>query len=376
MAKILVRYAEIGLKGGNLSYFENQLIKNIKLSLGSKVSVEKQRKQFLITLPSNLINQSINKLQKVFGIAWLANVEETKTNLKDVTDIAVKLAGKPKSFALRVSRVDKTIKLASQDVAIKVGDKVRLATKAKVNLKNPELEVFINLNKNYTHLYTIKIPGPGGLPVGTSGKVLSLLSGGFDSIAASYMLAKRGAQVDFLHFHVFSDHQMVLNSKIKKITDKLSDYTFSKNLYLASYSPFQMSVLGLDKRDQKQELVVFRRLMAKVGESLAQKHGYQALVLGDSLGQVASQTMENIVAVDQAVDVPIFRPLIGMDKKDIIALVKKLGLEKQAIKPYKDCCSIVSKTPTTKANLEKVKSIENRIKIENTTDTIVQSVKV
>ena len=376
MAKILVRYAEIGLKGGNLSYFENKLIKNIKLSLGSKVTVEKQRKQFLVTVPSNLINQSITKLQNIFGIAWLANVKETKTDLKDIASIAVKLAGKPKSFALRVSRVDKNIDLTSQDVAIKVGDKVRLATKAKVKLNNPELEVFINLNKNYTHLYTKKIPGPGGLPVGTSGKVLSLLSGGFDSIAASYMLAKRGARVDFLHFHVFNDQKKVLDSKIKTISDKLSKFTLSKNLHLASYSPFQLSVLDLEKNLQKQELVVFRRLMVKVGESLAKKHGYQALILGDSLGQVASQTMENIVAVDQAVDIPIFRPLIGMDKKDIITLVSTLDLEKEAIKPYKDCCSIVSKSPTTKANLEKIKSIEKRIDLSHLVKTILKDVQI
>jgi len=197
-----------------------------------------------------------------------------------------------------------------------------------------------------------------------------LLSGGFDSIASSYLMSKRGAKVDYLHFHVFADQKKVLNSKIKSIVDKLSSYTQSQKLFLSSYTPFQITALEIDSKLQKQELVVFRRLMVKVGENLAKKHGYQALVLGDSLGQVASQTMENIVAVDESVGIPIFRPLIGMDKKDIINLVKNIDLEKQAIKPYKDCCSLVSKKPATRANLEKVKQIESDYPIDKVINKI------
>ncbi len=369
MAKILVRYAEIGLKGHNRKDFEHQLIRNIKQTI-NPVIVTLGRKQLFIEVKSSLINQSINKLQNVFGIAWFAHIKETKTNLKEISRQAIKLASKPKSFALRVTRADKTISFNSQDVAIKVGEAVRKATKSKVNLKNPQTQIFIIINKNFTHLYTKKISGSGGLPVGTSGKVLSLLSGGFDSIASSYLMSKRGAKVDYLHFHVFADQKKVLNSKIKSIVDKLSSYTQSQKLFLSSYTPFQITALEIDSKLQKQELVVFRRLMVKVGENLAKKHGYQALVLGDSLGQVASQTMENIVAVDESVGIPIFRPLIGMDKKDIINLVKNIDLEKQAIKPYKDCCSLVSKKPATRANLEKVKQIESDYPIDKVINKI------
>ncbi|MCG2691745.1 tRNA 4-thiouridine(8) synthase ThiI, partial [Microgenomates group bacterium] len=157
---------------------------------------------------------------------------------------------------------------------------------------------------------------------------------------------------------------------------KLKFFTLSQKLFLASYIPFQMKVLDLDRRDEKQELVVYRRLMVRVGEEIAKKYDYQALVLGDSLGQVASQTMENICAVDQAVNLPLFRPLIGMDKKDIIDLVRQIGLESETNKPYKDCCSLISTHPATRANLAKIQIIEKSIKIETITKAIVNHAAV
>jgi len=379
MQKILIRYAEIGLKGNNRVVFEKQLISNIAQSVDiPKSQIDLQRKQLVLQVKPASINQTIAKLKLVFGIAWFAPVTEVKSNLTSIKAQAVKLAELEKfdSFAIRASRADKRLPFTSQDIAIKAGSDVAVASKAKVDLKSPDLVIYISANKEKTLLYTQKLPGAGGLPVGSSGKVLSLLSGGFDSIVSSYLLAKRGARVDFLHFHVFPDSDRVLNTKIKTIVDKLSTSTLSQRLLLASYTPFQMAVLDLANRDLKHELVVFRRLMVKVGEKLALKHGYQALVLGDSLGQVASQTMENIVAVDQVVDLPIFRPLIGMDKVDIIDQVKDLDLESTAVEAYKDCCSIVSKTPATRANLNKVKSIEEHINIAKIIDEIVNQIQI
>ena len=379
MQKILIRYAEIGLKGNNRIVFEKQLIKNIAKTLNiPKSQVKLERKQLILQINPTLINQSIEKLKKVFGIAWFSPVTEVKSDLKLIGKQVIKLVKSEtfSSFAIRASRADKTLAFTSQDIAIQIGDSVRKKYQAKVNLKNPDLAIYISVGKDKTLIYTQKISGAGGLPVKTSGKVLSLLSGGFDSIISSYLLAKRGAQVDFLHFHVFSDSTKVLDSKIKTIIDQLSANTLSNRLFLASYTPFQMAVLDLANRQQKHELVVFRRLMVKVGEELAKKHGYQALVLGDSLGQVASQTMENIVAVDKSVNIPVFRPLIGMDKVEIIDLVKKLGLEKTTNQPYKDCCSIVSKTPATRANLEKVALLEKEIKIDTIVQAIIKQVKI
>lgn len=361
MVKVLIRYAEIGLKGGNRRFFEDQLIKNIKISLNNpKLQIIKAQKQFFISAEK----LNLDKLKTVFGIAWYAPVIASDNKPELITKAALKLVEKDKTFAVR----------AHHDLEVSLGDIIRKEKKITVDLSNPQQTIYITQFNQQVLIFNQKLPGPGGLPVGTSGRVLCLLSGGFDSIAAAYLLAKRGAKIDFLHFHVSPKSGQVLKSKIKTIINKLFPWTLSHNLYLASYTPFQMEVLDLPQDLVNQELVVFRRLMVKVGEQLALKNHYQALILGDSLGQVASQTMENIVAVDQAVNIPIFRPLIGMDKKDIINLVAQIGLEETTNLPYKDCCSIVATHPSTKANLDKIAKIEKQIKIETIVKKIIQDV--
>lgn len=363
MQKVLVHYAEIGLKGGNRGIFENQLIKNIKIALTNpSLQIIKAQKQIVIS--GEKID--LEKLETVFGIAWYAPVTMVSNTQAAIAAAALKLIEPGKTFAVR----------GHHDLEVKLGDIIRIKKKLKVNLDNPGQTIYITEFNRQALIFNQKIPGPGGLPVGTSGKVLCLLSGGFDSIAAAYLLAKRGAQVDFLHFHVFPDKKKVLASKIIKIIEKLRFFTLSQKLYLASYLPFQLKVLDLSLREEKQELVVYRRLMVKVGEEIAKKYDYQALVLGDSLGQVASQTLENICAVDQAVGIPIFRPLIGMDKKDIIDLVRQIGLESETNQPYKDCCSLISTHPATRANLSKIQKIEKSIKIEAITKTISKNAAI
>jgi len=363
MVNILVHYAEIGLKGGNRGIFENQLIKNIKIALKNpSLQIIKAQKQIVISGG----NINLAKLKTVFGIAWFASVTSVDNNQPAIAAAVLKISEPKKTFAVR----------AHHHLEVAIGDIIRTKKKIKVDLSNPQQTIYIKEFNHQALIFNQKIPGPGGLPVGTSGKVLCLLSGGFDSIAAAYLLAKRGAQVDFLHFHVFPDEKKVLASKIMAITRKLKNFTLSQKLYLASYIPFQLKVLDLGRQDEKQELVVYRRLMVKAGEAIAKECGYQALVLGDSLGQVASQTLENICAVDQAVDIPIFRPLIGMDKKDIIDLVRQIGLESETNKPYKDCCSLISTHPATRANLAKIQMIEKSIKIEAIIKEIVKNVSV
>jgi thiamine biosynthesis protein ThiI len=245
------------------------------------------------------------------------------------------------------------------------GEEVQKATGAGVDLSHPDVTIYAAAAQEGTYVFTEKIPGPGGLPVGTSGKALALLSGGFDSIAAAYYLAKRGAQVDFLHFHAFPNAAQVLESKIADITGKLSAWTQSERLYLASYFPFESRVWELDAREQRYELVVFRRLMARTAEALCRKLGYQAIILGDSLGQVASQTMENIAAVDEVVTMPVFRPLIGMDKVEVVQFVRGLGLYDEATADYKDCCSIIARNPAIKAHMPSVHALEEKLGMDS-----------
>ncbi len=361
MTDILVRYSEIGLKGGNRKLFEDQLVKNIRLALGSNlIQVIKEYKQFIVKAQKPALEQ----LQRVFGIAWFVPVAIVANNQKEIVGAALKLVKPGKSFAVR----------AHHDLEVSLGEIIRIKKKLKVDLDNPGQTIYVVEAGKQAYVFNQKISGPGGLPVGTSGRVLCLLSGGFDSVAAAYLLAKRGAQVDFLHFHVFTDAKPVLKSKIKTIADHLKQFTLSQRLYLAGYLPFQMKVLDL--ADTRQELVIFRRLMVRVGEELAKKFHYQALVLGDSLGQVASQTMENIAAVDNAVDIPIFRPLLGMDKNETINLVRKIGLEAVVNQPYKDCCSIIAAHPSTRADLAKIAKIETEIKIDEIIKTTTDDTQV
>jgi len=363
MTDILVRYAEIGLKGKNRAVFEDQLVKNIRLALGANlIQIIKQHKQILVSAGK----EALESLKNVFGIAWFAPVAIVKNDQSEIAAAALKLVEPKKTFAVR----------AHHDLEISLGDVIRTKKKIKVDLDNPGQTIYVIEAGEKAYVHNQKIPGPGGLPVGTSGRVLCLLSGGFDSVAAAYLLAKRGAQVDFLHFHVFTDAQPVLKSKVKTIVDGLRPWTLSKKLYLTSYLPFQMAVLSLSDRDTKHELVVYRRLMVRAGEVLAEKYHYQALVLGDSLGQVASQTMENIAAVDNAVDLPIFRPLLGNDKNETINLVRKIGLEAVVNQPYKDCCSLISIHPATQADLAKIAKIEAGIKIDEVIKEMTDHVQI
>src|SRR5690606_34134304 len=380
MKTIIVRYAEIALKGENRRDFERKLAKNIQRTLGlPRNRVQIQRDQILLHIEPERIEEAKAGLRKVFGVAWFAEVARTANDLnairETVYEVAGHLLGPQTSFALRTRRSNKHLPFTSRDINLQVGADLQQRTGAPVDLTTPDVEIHIAVKSRNTFIYAARIDGPGGLPVGTNGRVLSLLSGGFDSIASSYLLAKRGARVDYLHFHVFPGKEGVLNTKMPDLWSHLSRYTLSQRVYLANYTPFQMAALDLPMALQRHELVTFRRLMVRVGERLAEQYGYDGLVLGDSLGQVASQTMENISAVDRAVEIPVFRPLIGMDKVEIVNLVSSIGLEEVAAASYKDCCSIIARHPSTRANLEKIRDVEQWIDAGRVVEAIASSVE-
>ncbi|HEC24031.1 MAG TPA: tRNA 4-thiouridine(8) synthase ThiI [Chloroflexi bacterium] len=380
MTTFIVRYAEMALKKKNRLAFEKQLMANIRRVLGlSEKQVTRQIGQILVRVEPERADESREKLATVFGIAWFTEVVTCPNTFDAITETALEAArevlDEHQTFAVRAARANKSLPFTSDDINRRVGTLVREQTGAQVNLSNPDVTIYISVRDEETFIYTRRFQGPGGLPVGTSGKVLSLISGGFDSIASSYLLARRGAQVDFLHFYVFPRKEGVLQTKMPRLWRKLSAYTLSRTVFLANFAPFQMAILGMGQRQQRYELVVFRRLMVRVGERLAGQWGYQALVLGDSLGQVASQTMENIVAVDRAVEIPIFRPLIGSDKVEVMDLVRRIGLEEEATAPYKDCCSIIAPHPIIRADLAKVQQIEEELQIEKVVDEIVSEIE-
>jgi thiamine biosynthesis protein ThiI len=381
MTTFIVRYAEIALKGQNRGEFIHALMNNIREALGLKQSqVVRQMGQVLVRVDPARADEAREKLSRVFGVAWFAPVVTCATDLDTISAAAYDLAKdalhEGMTFALSTSRAIKSLPFTSRDVNKVAGGVIDRRTGASVDLDNPDVTVHISVRERETFIYLERIEGPGGLPVGTNGRVLSLISGGYDSIASSYLLAKRGAHVDFLHVHVYPRMAGVLNSKMPRLWNKLSAYTRSGRVFLANYAPFQLALLGLPGRLERYELIAFRRLMVRVGERLAEQHSYDALVLGDSLGQVASQTMANIVAVDRAVDIPIFRPLIGWDKVDIVNLVESIDLQEEAVARYKDCCSIIARHPATQANMEKIEQLEATIDIESIVDEIAARVEI
>lgn len=380
MNAILIRYGEIALKGGNRDFFESKLRKNIARSLGIKTSrIIKHRSQLQLLAAPDEIPHFCHQLQKVFGIAWFSPGYLIENNLEETMQVCEKIGKKiiqpSDTFGIKAHRSFKEVDYSSRDIGIHCGSAVNIATNAKVNLSNPDVEIIVSVSRAGTYVLPQRFEGQIGMPVGSSNRMLSLLSGGFDSIASSFQLAKRGARVDFLHFHVYTDKEKVLESKIPNIVRKLSEFTLTNKLILSSYIPFEMKVMGFDKNNYRYEMVLFRRLMAKIAERYAIEHDYSAIIFGDSLGQVASQTMENLAAVADAVRIPIFRPLIGLDKIEVIDFVKKIGLYDEAKEDYKDCCSIVSPRPITKAKLHIVHSIEEKMKMDEIVEQMFEEIE-
>ena len=243
-----------------------------------------------------------------------------------------------------------------------IGSEISRRFTIKVDLKNPELSVFIEIADD-AYVYFQKKQGLKGLPVDVSGNVLSLLSGGIDSPVASYLMMKRGCRVNFIHFHVFRDNNLIKDTKMRYLLEILNKYQGNSRIYLVPYYHFEMAVLTT-VNTKGHEMILFRRFMVRVAEKISHQNGFKALVTGDSLGQVASQTMENIAQITKIVKIPIFQPLIAYDKQEIVDLAKKAGTYELAIENYKDCCSIVSANPRTKPNKKIIQLLEERMNME------------
>jgi thiamine biosynthesis protein ThiI len=256
-----------------------------------------------------------------------------------------------------VNRGNKLLPFASPELASELGQAIRDQTPwQRVDLKNPDLTFHLDLRCAATFLYADKLRGPGGLPVGTSGRVLALLSGGIDSPVAAYLMAKRGCRVDFLHFTAASPRQEE-GSKVWRLATRLSRSTLASRLFIAPYVHFDLALM---REKVEFELVLFRRFMARVAQTLARQLRARALVSGDTLSQVASQTMANLVSTSRAVDLPILRPLIAFDKEETIALAQKIGTYSLSIEPYKDCCALISGSPKTRSHHERLVQLESK----------------
>ncbi len=365
---LIIHYGEIGLKGKNQVDFLRCLQRNIQSALNrylKDVSVKMHRGYYSVDIKnpdSETVNAVMGILSATPGISWFAMAK--KTDRKSIEESVISVAKdeyvEGGAFVVRVNRSDKSYPKKSNELEKELGSVIINSTSwQNVSLKNADTTIYIDIYKENTCIYTKRYRGVGGIPVGSSEKVLSLLSGGIDSPVASFLIAKRGCGVDFIHFTATPmQHKEAIQYKVCELVKKLSQTTLRSTLYLVPYTHYQLATM---ENRVDYDLIVFRRFMIRVAETLAKQNNHKALVCGDNLAQVASQTLSNIISADKATDMSILRPLIGYDKNEIIDIAKKIGTYEISIEPYKDCCSIVSQNPKTKSNHNRLSEIENRL---------------
>ncbi|MGB9718294.1 MAG: tRNA uracil 4-sulfurtransferase ThiI [Thermoproteota archaeon] len=364
----VIHYSEIGLKGRNRPFFEKMLVENVSRLLSGVADVKVKRLQGRLVFPLNEadLQRVEESLMKVFGISWFAFATVAEPNVDSIGRIVVDEASrvvKPgEPVKVEVKRADKRFPATSLELSRTLGRMLVEKLGVSISLKNPSRKIFVEVLSREAYVFTAKLRGLGGLPVGSSGRVLSLLSGGIDSPVASYLMMKRGCRVSYLHFHPFHDNAEAENSKIMEIVGKLLPYSGETTITLVPSYEFQIATVNIPA---KYDLVLFRRFMFRVAERIAEAEGARALVTGESLAQVASQTLENMVVISSGLRMPVFRPLIAFDKEEIVNIAKKIGTYELSIKPYKDCCSIIAKHPETKAKLEIVEKLEKQIDIDS-----------
>jgi thiamine biosynthesis protein ThiI len=365
---VVTHYSEIALKGKNRPFFEKKLVENIRKALKDESIGEIRRTwgRIIVDLNAKSDVAKINSsLAKVFGIEWFAPAyvtsQEVDSISRTVLEKSKNLIKEDTTIKVFVKRSDKEFPLTSMELSREIGARLVKEYGLKASMRNPTLKVFVEIADGKSYVFFQKIRGLGGLPVGVTGKVLCLLSGGIDSAVAAWLVMKRGCSADFLHFHPFRKNEEAINSKISELIRVLTQYSFKSRAHFIPATPFQFFTLNVPPR---YDLVVFRRFMLRVAERIAKREGLKAIVTGDSLGQVASQTLENLSAIEDSTSLPIFRPLLTYDKKEIIDIARKIGTYAISIKPYKDCCSMIARHPATRAKAETVKKFEEKIAME------------
>lgn len=375
---ILIHYGEIALKGKNRPHFERQLRRNVQRRLAGlnadwRVRCVHDGLRIEVPAADGALDAVLASLGGVSGIVWYApaasipreaDADGAAAGIDALTKHLAALARghylEEAAFAVRVNRADKRFPLGSQELERQLGRAIIEHTPwRRVNLSRPERTFHVDIQPERIYLYVDRRQGLGGLPVGTAGRVLSLLSGGLDSPVAAFLAAKRGCSVDCIHFAAsLMQQRHALEYKVSRLVAHLSHVTLRTRLYLVPYTHFELALLG--GRTQY-ELVLFRRFMARTAQALAGRIGAQALVTGDNLGQVASQTIENLASFSRAVEMPVLRPLVTYDKQEIVDLAHRIGTFDISVEPYKDCCSIISRHPRTRSQHEALSDEEAQL---------------
>ena len=398
---IICHYGEIALKGRNRKIFEEKLVENIKRAVNPSFykKVKRIEGRILVELKDIYKEKEIEEsLKNVFGLTSFSFAFLTEQKIEALQEKVLEIIKeqKPKSFKIFAKRSKKDFILTSPQINEKIGEyvlqnvncklqidkekqnangKLQIeGQKIKVDLENPEMVCFVEIVQNYAFVYFKKIKAMGGLPVGISGKAVSLISGGIDSPVASFLAQKRGIEIIFIHFHAYPYVDKASLEKVQKLTKALNKYQFKSKLYMVPFAEAQKEILLKTKADLR--VLFYRRFMFKIAELVAQKEKAKVLITGENIGQVASQTMENMAVIEESVALPILRPLICYDKEEIIDKAKEIGTYEISILPHQDCCArFLPKNPQTRASLKEIKAEEKKLNSKKIIKEAISKIK-
>lgn len=382
----LIKYAEIGVKGKNRYLFEDALVKQIRHAL------KEVDGDFLVSKESGRIyadaqeaydyDEVIAALKRVFGVAAICPMVQVDDkgyeDLKQQVTAYVDQVYEDKNFTFKVvaRRANKGYPVTSDQINRDLGEMIlETFPETKVDVHNPDVLLHVEV-RSRINIYSLVIPGPGGMPVGTNGKAMLLLSGGIDSPVAGYMIAKRGVKIDAVYFHAPPYTSERAKQKVIDLAKLVSKYSGPIQLHVVNFTDIQLYIY--DQCPHEELTIIMRRYMMRIAERLAEESGAMGLITGESIGQVASQTMQSLAATDAACKMPVFRPVIGFDKQEIIDVSERIGTFETSVLPYEDCCTIfVAKHPVTKPNLKIIERSEEKLqeKIEEMMETAIHTVE-
>jgi len=376
---IILRYSEIHLKGNNRKFFEDLLIENIKTALGQfSYNFQKTYGRYVISNYDESFEETIiEKLQKVFGIHSISPCYVVDNDLDKISEAIFMLQLADKTFKVECNRADKTFPMKSFEIAAELGGRILSKHhKLVVDIHNPQQIVHVDMRENKkTFVFLKNIPGAGGLPVGCSGKGLLLLSGGIDSPVSGYMMSKRGMRISSIHFHSYPFTSDQAREKVMTLAKKLTNYTGKMDVYVVPFTDIQIKIH--EECPEEFMITIMRRFMMRISEKIAKQIGAGALITGESLGQVASQTLESINTTNSVATLPVFRPLIGFDKMEIIDISHKIETYETSILPYEDCCTVfLPKHPVTKPKLHIIERAEKKLDIDTLIDQAIENIEI
>jgi len=382
---ILVRYGEIILKGLNRPVFEDILVGNIKSAiykLGKVKVIKSQGRIYIEPEDENYdFDFVLQRVIKVFGIVSVSPVWKIDTDYEQIKSNSLQLATDlvnnygHKTFKVETRRGNKRFPMQSPEISSDVGGYIleNIPT-LTVDVKNPDFIIYIEVREN-SYIYSESIKAYGGMPLGSNGKAMLLLSGGIDSPVAGWMMGKRGVEIDAVHFYSYPYTSERAKQKVIDLAQILTQYCGKIHLHVVPFTEIQMAIN--ENCPEEQGTIIMRRLMMKISEQIARKSNAMALITGECMGQVASQTMHGLYCTDAAVNMPVFRPLIGMDKVEVVDIARKIETFETSILPYEDCCTVfVAKHPQTKPKLDKIQISESAIDFEPLISTAVENTEV